>query len=359
MPALGPNETSDCTNPVLDLFTQIGQSLTDMSVVEFQIFEKVTNPAAPIQVFPGAGRQALNVVDLCPTGDKFSTGRYVAEYTVPPASLIGTHEIRWFFKHQTTSVEQLFIEEFEVLAVALPAGASYCTVQDLRDEGVPDTGPSAVTDDRLTKLILQASRQVDKFTNRFFNPRTLSFTLDGRGKPSIHLDQPIISVTRVEIEDSGIDLGSIVTYNRHITQSLLEPDDRENPRIEIVQPLSDELLFKIGLKVFPRGQLNVRIEGIFGYTDPDGSAVGATPFDICEAVKLIVIRNLPLKFGGDAQEAANEFRITELRTRDQSIKYANPFSTGAGYQGPGPFFGDMAIDRLLLAYKAPPRMRSV
>jgi hypothetical protein len=363
MPALGRGETSDCTNPVLDIFTQVSGSFVDVASLEFEIYEKITDPENPVKIFPGAGREVVDVAQDCPTGHRLSTGNYVATYTVPEAEPTGTHEIRWFFMLTGSSPEQEFREEFQVLPVVGSTGdlGLYTTVAEMRAEGVPETGIGAVSDARLVTLIDRASRQVDKFTNRFFNPRTLSFTLDGRGTPSIHLDQPIISVTRVEIEESGIDVGSIVVYNRHITEALLEPDDRENPRIEIVQPLDDELLFKIGLKNFPRGQQNIRIDGIFGYTDPDGTPTGRTPFDITEVTQMIVIRKLPLKFSDQDQvsDNANAHRITEFRTRDQSIKYANPFSGGAGSAGLGPFFGDREIDNILLAYRAPPRMRSV
>ena len=50
-------------------------------------------------------------------------------------------------------------------------------------------------------------------------------------------------------------------------------------------------------------------------------------------------------------------RITEMKTRDQSVKLANPADLGVA--GPGPFTGDRRIDEILMMYRAPPRLRSV
>ncbi len=234
-----------------------------------------------------------------------------------------------------------------------PFEPMYCSLTDLRDEGVPDPPD----DTRLTKLIKRASLYVDMFTQRWFEPRDMDFLLDGTGVRSIHLDQPIIEVTTLEIEESNLDLLSINVYNRHISQGLLEPDDRENPRLEIEQPESDDFIFKFGLTRFPRGQQNVRVVGKFGYTDPDGTAVGKTPDLICEATKLLTLREIPKKFSdADDAEDMNKF-IVEHKTRDQTIKFAKPSELGAA--GATPFTGDRRIDLILMKYHLPSRIRSV
>ena len=119
MPALARGQTSDCANPVLDIFTQVSGVLTDVAALSFQIFD-VSDPGkqqTPVQVYPTvAGTSApSNVIDLCPAGDKLSTGRFVARWTPPLDAAIGTYEIRWAFKLTATSPEQAFREEFEVL----------------------------------------------------------------------------------------------------------------------------------------------------------------------------------------------------------------------------------------------------
>ena len=364
MGALGRGEASNCTNPKLDVFMRLGGVLVDIYSLEFEIYEKVSTPSTPVKVFPSSGRQAVVVGTDCPVGERLSTGHYVATYSVPNTALVGTHEIRWYFRLTATTAEQEFREEFEVLPVLLPSSGAYCTVQEFRDEGVPDAStPGGYSDDVIQRKILRFSRLVDRFTQRWFEPRNLTFKLDGTSSPSLLLEHPIISVNSVTVEETGsIDATSIVVYNRHLSQNLLNPDDRENPRIEIVQPLSDDLLFKIGLRVFPAGQQNIEVDGVFGYTAYDGSSTGKTPDDICEVVKLLVMRDLPKKWSQKeaADDATNAWRVRQLRTRDQSITYADPGAGGSGgVRGQGAFTGDPTIDSILAMYAAPPRLRSV
>jgi len=360
MPALAREQSSDCTNPVLDIFTAVSGVLTDVEVLEFQIFEKVTTPGTPVQVFPATpgDREPVDVTTLCPTGDKISTGRYVAKWTVPISEPIGTHEIRWFFKLTATSNEQTAKEEFEVLAsVTASFGEGYCSIADLRAEGVT----VAMADDAfLQERIALASRMIDQFTGRFFDNRTLSFTLDGSGQPSMHLEQPIVAISDVFIDDVAFLSSDIIVYNRHISENLRYPNDADNPRIEIRQPLDDDLLFKIGLKKFPEGQQNIRIDGLFGYREHDGSSEGRVPLMICWACKLLTIRNIAKLADLDGVSTyQNAWRITELKTRDQTIKWAAASGTTLGRRGVGRFTGDPEIDTILMGFRRPPTMRSV
>lgn len=355
MTALARGQASDCSNPELDLYTLVNGVRTDMYSVEFVIQENVTNPGTPVQVFPPAGRQALNVTDLCPTGEKLGTGHYVAPWTPELTEPLGEHIVQWYFKLTASSPEQTFCESFEILPEATGStGIGYCTVQDIRDEGVPST----ISDERIQEMIVVASHFVDAYTVRFFSPRSLSFRLDGRGNRSMLLEHPIIDVTNVEIDDSVVDLADVVVYNRHMTQQLFYPDDRDDPRIELVQPVTDLQLRQHTASGFPIGQQNVLIEGVFGYTDPDGSTYGQTPVLICEATKLLVMRELPLKYtSGGMDDTAIGYKIIEMKTRYQSVKFSDPNKLGV--YGPGPFTGDRRIDNILLRFRAPPRLRSV
>lgn len=358
MAALARGQTSDCSNPELDLYTMVNSVRTDMYSVAFQVYEKVTNPGTPVQVYPAVpgDKQALNVADLCPTGHKLSTGHYVAEWTPELTEPIGAHLIQWYFKLTAVSPEQSFCEEFEVLPEATGATAiGYTTIQALRDEGVPDPPYS---DAYLAAVIARASMLIDRYTGRWFSPRQLTLLFDGTGARSLHLEAPIIAIDSVDLFDHGVLLEDLAIYNRHITQNLTFPDDRDNPRIEIEQALHDEFRFALGLHVFPVGQQNIRVVGTFGYTDYDGTPFGRTPLLIEEACKLLCIRDLAPKFTADpTDEAFTAHRIIEMKTRDQSVKFANPSDLGAA--GPGPFTGDRRIDDILLMYRAPPRLRSV
>jgi len=355
MPSLGRGEASTCGNPKLDIFMRLGGALVDVNSLEFQIFEKITNPLVPVQVYPAVGRAAVDIANDCPTGHRLGTGHYVAEYTVPTAAPTGTYEVRWFFNLTATTPEQEFREEFEVLPGAVASsGGAYTTIQAMRDEGVPAT----VSDERLMRLIFEASDYIDKVTGRWFEPRTAVYTFDGSQTVSMLLEQPIIAVSSVSVDGVAFATSDIIVYNRHISEGLRNPDDRENPKVELNQPLDDDLLFKIGLKVFPRGQLNISIDGVFGYTDYDGSATGVTPALIENACKRLVIRGLTPLYDADPTDlASSAHRITELRTRDQWIRYGDP--NRLGLAAPGPFTGDREIDNILLMFRRPPLVRAV
>lgn len=368
MPSLARGQASDCSNPVLDIFTTVNGVLTDVATLEFQIWEKVTNPLVPAQIYPGSGRAAVDTLNLCPVGGKVSTGRFVAEWTPALTDPTGTWEIRWFFKLTGSSPEQTWTEEFEVLPeVVASGGPGYCTVQDLRDEGVPDTGPGAKTDSQLQTLIARVSRKIDLYTGRFFEPRSLVLLLDGHGRRPLLVGPPIIEVTQIRLVSDDfvtstaavVDLGDVKVYNRHLS-GLLDPDDRENPRIEwrVYDQRYDaetrDLSEFLTPQRWPAGTQNVEVTGVFGYTDPDGSSYGMTPDPIREAATRMAIKSLSSLLSPDAYDDANAWRMTELRTRDQMIKWANPADFGS--RGFGAFTGDPVIDSILAAYSKPPSM---
>ena len=372
MPELARGQASDCANPALDIFTQVNGVLTDVAVLEFQIFEDVTTPGTPIQVFPVSGRETVDVATLCPTGDKISTGRFVAEWTPGLAEPIGIHKITWFFKLSVGSPEQTFSEEFSVLAeVTAGTSTGYCAVSDLRALGVPSTGVGAKTDTELQDLITEQSRMIDLYTGRFFEPRSMVLALDGTGRRGMLLGHPIISISAIRLisedftmaSDLDIDLDDVRIYNRHLSMGLLDPDDRENPRIEFqhFDRRTESLGGDIGSIFFPsrwpNGTQNVEVTGIFGYTDKDGSPTGQTPTPIKTACCLMVIRNLLSPLDPEYFDQQNNWRLTELRTRDQTIKWAAPGNLG--YQGVGAFTGDPRIDTVLAQYVRPPSLGAV
>jgi hypothetical protein len=379
MPALARGQESSCSYPELDLFTKVNGVLTDMYSVEFIIYEDVTTPGTPIQVYPATGRETLVVDTLCPVGDKLSTGRYVATYTPELTEPIGTHIICWYFKLTDTSPEQSFSEEFEVLAEAVGSSASgYCTVSQLRDAGVPSSGVGAKTDAELQEIIAAVSEEIDSYTGRFFEPRSMTINIDGTGRRGILIGDPIIDVTSITVlgddttSSQEIDLDDVRIYNRHITQNLRNPDDRESPKIEFLEtdlrydsPTyigGDSAHYLFHPHRWPEGTQNVEIVGIFGYTDYDGSAYGKTPTAISKAAMLMALRELSPAYSSadEREDTLNRWRVTEYKTRDQTIKYADPTRAGLGAMGGiGPYTGDPVIDNILVRYTRPPNFGSV
>lgn len=363
MPSIARGQTASPQNPILDLYTVQNGALVDVAVLEFQIFD-VTG--APTQVFPVAPgtRQALDPTTDAPAGDRLDLGHYAATWTPDLAEPLGAHEIRWFFQLNPGDPEQSFTEPFDVVAqvTATPTNG-YASVADVRAEGVPSSGVGAVSDARIIAAIEIASRLIDGYTGRFFNPRPATYRLDGTGRRGLLLGNPIVSISSVTllgleaVPTLPLEASDYRVYNRHLTQGLLEPDDRESPKIELV---SVDERYETGfiaeselhLYRFPKGTQNIEVSGLFGYTEPDGSPTGRTPLLITRACVLMVLRQLPLATDPDAADALNAWRLTELRTRDQTIKWANPADLGA--RGAGPFTGDPEIDGILLQFVAPP-----
>lgn len=361
MALIARGSSSNCANPLLDVFMSFSGILTDVSVLEFQIFDvsTVSKQTIPVQVYPETGR-ALVDLQACPTGDKLGTGHYVADWSVPENEPIGAHRIKWFFKLTGASPEQSYVEQFDVLVSgSLSSGDTYCTVQDLRDEGVT---PEIASDLVLSRRIQLASNFIERATGQWFTPRSLLLKLDGRGGPMLLFNIPIISVASVALAVSyatpslsPVDNESLRVYNRHLTQRLTAPDDRADPKIELIDTFDQAVRFAGvgGRIVFPRGQQNVVVDGVFGYTEFDAnSEVGVTPFLINHVCKLIVMRELPkLVNVADRSEAAERYRLVSERTRDQAY-VLEPLGVRVG----GLFTGDPAIDNILASFMRPPSL---
>ena len=367
MPAIARGLPSDGLNPVLELFTPSRGVLADAAAVGFQIFDisDDAKQAAPAQVFPEArgARAVVDTITAWPDGDRLGTGHVVARWTPLLSEPLGLHEIRWFVQATSDAPTQVVRREFDVVAEG--AGSlrgSYAHVSDLRAEGV--TAADA-NDARLVRLIRLASRYVDRSTGRFFEPRPMTLTLDGSGGRALLLGQSIIAVREVtiavampaEVGEMPVLPSFFRVYNRHLTQGLLDPDDRENPRLEFfhesdlfgVQTLPAASL-GLGSLVWLRGPQNVVVDGLFGYTDPDGSAVGETPELIRHVTKLLALRELPAMADlSRREEAQRRWRIVSERTRDQGYNLEPLRFQGA-------FSGDPEIDAILVAYQRPPQL---
>jgi hypothetical protein len=264
-----------------------------------------------------------------------------------------------------SSASVTFRREFDVLqAISGLAQKGYALVSDFRHEGIT---VERASDSRLQLLIEQQSAQVDHWTRRFFEPRTLSFVIDAFDSMRLNLSIPIIGISDISaIDDSGaaqpIDLTAIRVYNRHLTQGLFHPDDREAPRIEFV--LLQPILIGMSNTYYPQQQFqagrfavgtqNVRLTGVFGYTDLDGSPAGDTPALIRRAVQLLVLRQLPkLSRVNDRFDALHRHRITTESTRGMSYSLS-PWRGGGG----GGYTSDPEIDDIIERFTAPIQLAS-
>jgi hypothetical protein len=206
----------------------------------------------------------------------------------------------------------------------------YATVAELRAEGVTE---AQADDARLEALLDAATSEIDRLTGWFFEPRGATLTLDGRGTPSLELPVPPIRLDRVRAGG-----GEISTDPEH----LIVVGAPVGPGFD-----APRLTRRFGR--FPRGAGNVVVEGLFGYTEPDGTPERRTPPSIRRACILLVLRWLHPLAGDGGFDARNRWRIIEERTRDQSYKLDRPGSS----RGPT---GDPELDAILLRYRRPAPM---
>ena len=354
MSALSRGETSDCSSPKLDVFMKDTNGIPiNVSELSFQIFDKVTTPGTPIQVFPLAGKE---VVDLssCPTGGKISTGRYHATYTVPLNEPIGTHEIRWFVRLTPAAVEQLFAEEFEVLSEAVISPKdTYISVADVRAAGLNMDPPS---DGQIQTEICIWQQAIERFTRQWFRPIPTEFFLDGSDSDALHLPVPIISLDELRInnEEDPLDVRLYKVYSGNLL-----PDDRKNPRIKLTDTFANRRnIFTHPhrqQRIFRKGRQNQFLKGTFGYVEPDGTP----PALIQRALLKLVIEKLGTPLVEDTSNPVTPpplvtGMVKEEWTDGHKLKYETP--GGALKPRPPGLAGitnDPEILRIITLYKAP------
>ena len=362
MPILERGETISPTNPKLTYFGitagpadfQAGK-LQDPFALSFEVVDisttaKKNNPSVVVP------KTAMNLV-----ADKLGTGRFAPTFTLSATEPIGRHAVRFYYELNSGDPEQSDQCEFDVVEgmSAFTDKPFYAYPCDLKDEGV-----CGHSDAFLLERLALASRYVERFTGRFFDPRYLEVNVDGYGNSKLLLQDPIIAIQDVSYETSpflpadqliGADLLRI--YSRHLSQGLFQPDDRNNPKIELYNYTDDSW----GLRpapydrlIFPRGQQNIIVRGVFGYTDRASASCGGTPDLIRHACKLLAIRNLEkMSDLTKREDALKRYRLLEEKTRDQSYKLQ---PLGGAFNLSTSFTGDPEIDQILASYVRPPRL---
>jgi len=186
------------------------------------------------------------------------------------------------------------------------------------------------------------------------------------GAPIIQIDSVATVFGRgSNLDRESIAVDDVLVYNRHLTEGLNDPDDRDHPRIEMV---SGSLIDYPGLDAeFLAGSQIIEVSGLFGYTElgpgdsvgetSDGSQIplsyGDTPELIRQACMLLVTRNIGT-LGDPASRAdwRDASRVIEEKTADQSYKLAS----NAQLKLFGSTTGDPEIDGILNLYRVPASM---
>jgi hypothetical protein len=255
-----------------------------------------------------------------------------------------------------------------------PEGAQgrYCTLQDIRDEGVTE---AMLSNERALELIDDASEYIEMVTGRWFDPRGRTLRVRATGTPILSIGPPIIQVDELYVLSgrganmtrAEISVDDVLVFNRHLTEGLKNPDDRDDPKLEYSGLFGLEYPGSGLTGTFPRESQVIEIVGTFGYTSlprsvtpgetSDGSQApnhhGVTPGLIRKACKLLTIRDADLMSDPEGRaDLRDAWRIESQKTADQAYKMT-PLSS---LKLTGAATGDPEIDGILMGFMAPAAM---
>lgn len=318
------------------VFSKFGLPFDPFAVTQVQITKK-----DPRAVDYDEGTDLLETIPGTAIS-KIGSGTY--QYVTANTSIteIGTFYDVVSFQFESGGTTFILVNNFVVTTSGLPK-VGYVTIDELRAEGLDET---KYPDTLVQSRIAFNSTMIDRFCGQFFEARKLILDLNGPGAWEQSINIPIVNVEEVVLLDREFpvtkvftfDLDDLVIYNRHITQGLTYPDDREDPRI--------------GNVYFPMGRQNVRVTGTFGYTDLQGN----TPTEIKRALMLMILRDKePLFSPKRSSSLASSLAgpILEEKTDDHSYKVgaATRSQSTSGY-----FTGDPEIDMILWDFRRPAHM---
>lgn len=342
---LGRGEVLSPTNPQLvAIILDAAAELVDPTELTFEILDisddaKLASPAEVV---------ATTAVNL--TTGKLSLGQYALTWTVPAGESIGRHLIVWTATLEGGAVLSWTVA-FDVVAnkALVPRGVELLAlVSDLRAEGVLPSVP----DMRLLNKLAYASRQLLTWTGQHFTPEWREVTLDTPIGSALLFNVPIIAVATVKLGDTVVDRGSFVVYNRHMRGG---EDDRRNPKIEFgVWPTDEWPPSTVGLPPFTtawpaevplaRAQ-KVKVLGVWGFTEPDGSPTGGVPAAAARVVTRLALLDVPKLASSASQAARDAHLVSSKRTREQGITFTRPTVGASAYSALARWTGDPSIDR--------------
>lgn len=219
---------------------------------------------------------------------------------------------------------------------------AYCTVEDIRDEGVTE---DELTDERAGALIVGWSAWFERMTGNFFEEQELTLDFDGDGSRVLWLPVPIITCTALYINDDFTNARAATEYTVYNARGPVV-DDRRNPRIKLKAAASANF-FSSSAGVFSIGDRNQRVVGTFGYTEADGSV----PSPVKRAIIILIIATKEL-INDDSIDQLLVGKITEEVTDRHRIKYADLYDRIQKWAPTG----ITEVDAALAAYRCPTRV---
>lgn len=359
MRGLAQGEQSTKTSPIIQLFCRSGGFLADLYSGSFYI-EDMVDPAGP-------GREKVAATPFVAGTHKVDTGRYAILTGATTTWRVGTHRAVCSYTMESGGPTYTQSIQFEVLdptdwATGTPY-TGYISTRQVYQDGYATLATSR---QKLHRWLHEICTRIERWTGRWFEPRFMQLTKAGTEMPNLMLQQPIIAIDNVYAvwqTTSGEDTYLFEqylykVYNRHL-DGYLETDDRGHPQLVLTSV--DGTIVKVSGFSWPYGNQNVRVGGVFGYTDPafdpnNGRVlIGTTPADIARVSGALLTR-----LSGDPSMSSlttwTPGSIREYRTRDQAIKFGgggSMSSSGGGGGTAGEFSGDPLIDQILLRYSQP------
>ena len=201
----------------------------------------------------------------------------------------------------------------------------YCTVEDIRSEGVTE---EQADDAKITELINLSCNYIDTMTGQWFEPREKTLRLDGRGGKILKL--PVFLIEDYSVTVSGEEIKDYVLYNR-----IVPPDYRFYPKIYRNQG-------------WRKGILNISIHGLWGYVDLADGGGYVTPPLIKRAAMKLALYNFPDLGDKDAQEEKRLSGLLQSETTDGHSYSLNGEILKAMYENS--LTGDSEIDGIISQY---------
>lgn len=153
----------------------------------------------------------------------------------------------------------------------------YCTIQDLRDEGIT---PEECPDQRAQVIIRRASAKINIFTSQWFSPIIGNQYVDGQNSRMVWLPNyvPIAKLTAIEVDRTKTArTGPHLLPNRRAYDIQLADValSRHGRIVEIIADVTNasttypDRWYDSGLEEtwFPEGRRNIKLTGVFGWLE--------------------------------------------------------------------------------------------
>lgn len=217
-------------------------------------------------------------------------------------------------------------------------------LQDIRDEGVDET---ELSDARAIKLSQDWQAWFERMTGNFFTEKASIVDFDGDGSRLLQLPIPIITVNNLYVNGDFNNAVATTTYAVYNGRGPVR-DDRRNPRIKLVRNTSQDIFSRSTYGgVFTIGDLNQRVDGVWGHTEEDGSA----PDPVKRAILILIIATK--EYLGDGELDQLKFgKIIEEVTDRHRIEYSDLYNRLKAWS----VTGISEVDMALAAYRAPMRV---